>query len=149
MTQRIDYATVFPEARKGITAIVKATHGAGLESSLLHLVFLRSSQLNGCAYCINLHTQDALKEGERPVRLYTIDAWREAGLFNERERAALALTEAMTLIWKDHVPDEVYDAAATQFSEKELAALMLAVVQINIFNRLSVTAQRPPAIQPA
>lgn len=148
MTSRINYAEVFPEGQKAMWELAKVVHNSGLEPSLQHLVFTRASQINGCAFCINMHTQDALKAGERDVRLYLLDAWRETSLYTytERERAALALTEAMTLIASNHVPQDIYDAAAEEFDDHELAALMLSIVEINIFNRLSITVERAPAI---
>jgi AhpD family alkylhydroperoxidase len=111
-----------------------------LDSKLRHLVDLRASQINGCAFCIDMHTREARAEGETERRLYAVAAWRESPLFSERERAAFAFTEAMTLIATDGVPDDVYEAAAQQFSTSELAQLMMAIAAINSWNRLMVAS---------
>ena len=116
----------------------------GLEEALRELVCLRASQINGCAYCLDMHAKDARAGGETEQRIYALDAWREAPFYSARERAALAWTEALTLVSHDHVPDEVYAAAREQFDERELADLSLAVVAINGWNRL-MTALRAPA----
>ena len=117
---------------------------SGLEPSLLHLVKLRVSQINGCGYCIDMHTKDARAHGESEQRLYLVQVWRETSLYNERERAALAWAEAMTTLTNCHVPDEVYDAARAAFSESELIALALAVVEINGWNRISISFNAVP-----
>jgi AhpD family alkylhydroperoxidase len=110
----------------------------GLESSLLELVKTRASQINGCAFCIDMHTKDARAHGETEQRLYALSAWREAPFYTDRERAALAWTEAVTLVAETGAPDEVYELARGQFSEKELVDLTFAVVAINGWNRLAV-----------
>ncbi len=144
---RINFAEVFPEGQKAMYEFAKSVHQSGLEDSLIQLVLTRASQINGCAWCLNMHTRDAMKAGEQPVRLHLLHAWRETPLYNERERAALALTESMTLIAESkQVPDDIYDAAAAQFTERELAALMLAIVEINTWNRLAITAEKSPAL---
>ncbi|HNK70312.1 MAG TPA: carboxymuconolactone decarboxylase family protein, partial [Flavobacteriales bacterium] len=107
------------------------------------LVKTRASQINGCAYCINMHVRDAMKLGETAQRLFLLDAWRETDLFTAKERAVLALTEAMTLIADSPVPDEVYDAAAAQLTAKEMAAVIMAVVAINGWNRIAITSRTP------
>lgn len=148
MASRINYAEAFPEGRKAMYEFAKTVHQSGLEHPLIQLVLTRASQINGCAWCLNMHTRDAVKAGEQPVRLHLLHAWRETPLYNERERAALALTESMTLIAKERrVPDDVYDAAAAQFSERELAALMLTIVEINTWNRLAITAENSPVLE--
>ncbi|MBP9134239.1 MAG: carboxymuconolactone decarboxylase family protein [Saprospiraceae bacterium] len=114
---------------------------SGLDKKLYELIKTRASQLNGCAYCINMHTRDAMKLGETPQRLFLLDAWRETELYSERERAVLALTEEMTLIAGRHVTDEVYNEAAKHLTDKELAAVIMSVVAINGWNRISITAQ--------
>jgi len=119
--------------------VYKNGRAAGLERSLLHLIKLRASQINGCAWCIDMHTKDARAEGETEHRLYLVSAWWEAPFFSERERAALAWTEAVTLISQGHVPDEVYQYVRGHFTEKELVYLTLAVVAINGWNRLNVS----------
>jgi AhpD family alkylhydroperoxidase len=122
-----------------------------LELSLIELVKMRASQINGCAYCIDMHSKDARAEGESEHRLYALSAWRETPFFTDRERAALAWTEAVTLVADGHVPDEVYDEVRPQFSDEELVNLTMAVVTINGWNRLAVAfravpgAYRPPA----
>ncbi len=111
---------------------------SGLEPSLLQLIDFRVSQINGCAYCLDMHSKDLRAGGESEQRLYVLDAWREAPFYTERERAALAWAEAVTLVTEGHVPDEVYEQARAQFSEEELVNLTLAVVTINGWNRLNI-----------
>lgn len=117
--------------------------GSGLEASLLELVKVRASQVNGCAYCIDMHTKDARAAGETEQRLYGLSAWRETPFFTERERAALAVTEAVTSITDGHVPQAVLDEAAEQFGPDELTRLVFAVVEINAWNRLAITTRMP------
>lgn len=119
--------------------------GSGLELSLLELIKMRASQINGCAYCIDMHSKDARASGETEQRLYALSAWRETGFFTERERAALALTEAITLVAESHVPRTVLDQAAEQFSPEELGKLVYAVIEINAWNRLVITTGAPEA----
>ena len=122
----------------------------GLESSLLELVKTRASQINGCAYCLDMHTKDARAHGETEQRLYALPAWAETPFFTDRERAALAWTEAVTLVSETHVPDDVYELARQHFNEKELVDLTLAVVAINGWNRLSIAFRSVPGTyQPA
>jgi AhpD family alkylhydroperoxidase len=116
---------------------------SGLELSLLELVRMRSSQINGCAYCLDMHSKDARAAGESEQRLYCLPAWRETPFYSERERAALAWTEAVTLVSVDQVPDEVFELARKQFSEEELAELTLAIVSINGWNRLCIAFRAP------
>jgi AhpD family alkylhydroperoxidase len=121
----------------------------GLEPSLLELVKLRASQINGCAYCLDMHTKDARARGESEQRIYLLAAWRESPFYSERERAALLWTEAVTLIADDRVPDAVYEEVRRQFSDDELLALTMAVITINAFNRLNVALRTVPgAYQP-
>jgi AhpD family alkylhydroperoxidase len=110
----------------------------GLAPELVDLILLRASQINGCAYCIDMHSKDLRASGETEQRLYLLDAWREAPFYNDRERAALAWTEAVTRVTDGHVPDEVYEQVRAQFSEEEIANLTLAVVAINSWNRLNI-----------
>ena len=117
---------------------------SGLERSLLHLVELRVSQINGCAYCLDMHSKDLRAEGETEQRLYLLDAWRESPFYSARERAALAWAEAVTLVREGHVPDDVYAQAREQFSEQELVNLTLAVVTINGWNRLNIAFRPTP-----
>jgi AhpD family alkylhydroperoxidase len=117
---------------------------SGLEESLLHLVMMRASQINGCAYCLDMHTKDARARGESEQRLYLLDAWRECPFYSERERAALRWTEAVTLIADDRVPDAVYEEVRKSFSDDELLALTMAVATINVFNRFNVALRTVP-----
>ena len=119
---------------------------SGLDPKLLQLVRMRSSQINGCAYCLDMHSKDARAEGETEQRLYCLQAWRETPFYSERERAALAWTEAVTQVSEDHVPDEVFELARAQFSEEELAELTLAIVAINGWNRFSIAFRATPGI---
>jgi AhpD family alkylhydroperoxidase len=130
-------------------AAVTAAGEAGVEPELLELVRIRASQLNGCAFCIDMHTKDARAADETEQRIYALDAWRETPFFTERERAALALTEAVTFVADGHVPDEVYRAAAEVFKDDELAALLWAAVVINAYNRIAIsTRMQPGTYQP-
>ncbi len=143
MTERINLAQVDPEAYRAMQSLEKYITQSGLDRNLYELIKTRASQLNGCAYCINMHTRDALKLGETAQRLFLLDAWRETELFTEKEQAVLALTEAMTLITEEHVADEVYDRAASHLSQRELAAVIMAVVTINGWNRIAITTRKP------
>lgn len=139
MQPRLDYREVAPGALEAMYAVERYTRNSGLDRKLLELVRLRASQLNGCAYCVDMHTKDARVEGETEQRLYAVSVWKEAPFFTARERAALAWTEAVTLVGRDHVPDEVYEAACRQFSAKELIDLTMAIIAINGWNRLAVS----------
>ncbi|MFF1548508.1 carboxymuconolactone decarboxylase family protein [Streptomyces sp. NPDC058291] len=131
-------------------AAVSAAQDAKVEPEILELVRTRASQLNGCAFCLDMHTKDARAQGESEQRLYALNAWRETPFFNERERAALALTEAVTLVHDGHVPDAVYAEAAEVFDEAQLAALIWAATVINAYNRIAIaTRMTPGAYQPA
>jgi AhpD family alkylhydroperoxidase len=142
--RRVKVAALAPEFYQAMIAL-DAQSATGLDPLLAHLVRIRASQLNGCAYCLDMHTLDALHEGETEQRLHLVAAWREAGkFFTDQERAALALTEAITLISVDKVPDEVYDAAAEQFADKELAQLISLIICINAWNRIGVTNRLEP-----
>lgn len=138
MKSRIDSRRLDPKVRQHLLAIGAHLHGSSLGARLLHLVEIRASQINGCAHCLDMHTQDARAEGESEQRLYTLAAWRDTPFFDERERAALEWTEAVTLVAETHVPDEVYERVRQHFSEQELIELTLAVTQINTWNRLNV-----------
>jgi AhpD family alkylhydroperoxidase len=128
----------------------EAVKTAGLESQLLELVKMRASQINGCAYCIDMHSKDARASGETEQRLHALNAWRETPFFTDRERAALALTEAITLVAETHMPDSVLEDAVTQFTPDELIRLVYAVIEINAWNRLAITvgAPEPGSYQP-
>jgi AhpD family alkylhydroperoxidase len=125
-------------------AVEAAIHAGGIDHKLLHLVKLRASQINGCAYCIDMHTKDARAEGETEQRLYSLDAWRECPFYSDRERAALEWTEAVTLVATTRVPDEAYEAVRAQFSEDEIKTLTLAIAMINTWNRLNVAFRTVP-----
>ena len=138
MKSRIDVNRVSPQSIKALIALGAQVEASGLEPGLLRLVEMRASQINGCAYCLDMHSKDARVDGETEQRLYLLEAWRETSLYSARERAALAWTEAVTRVADTHVPDDVYEQASAQFKEHELVALTLGVVAINGFNRLNI-----------
>ena len=144
MSPRIEYHKAEPSALKAMLGLQAYVNESGIEHSLLELVKLRASQLNGCAYCIDMHTKDARARGETEQRLYALDAWRETPFYSERERAALAWAEAVTLLGDGHVPDAVYEQAREQFDEQELVKLTFALVAINGWNRLSIAFRAVP-----
>jgi len=144
MKKRLNYQNVAPEAIKGMLELEKYVASSGIEHGLYELVKLRTSQINGCAYCIDMHSKDARKAGETEQRLYTLTAWRETSFFTERERAALAWTEAMTLISENDISDSLYQEVAEHFSEKEHVALSMAIVAINGWNRLAIGFRKEP-----
>lgn len=138
LPRRIDYSKLVPGAVNAVLGMEKYIQSCGLEHSLIELVKMRASYLNGCAYCVDMHSKDARAAGETEQRLYAIPVWRETPFFSERERAALAWTEAVTEIGRDGVSDTLYEAACAQFSDVELANLTMAVVTINAWNRLAI-----------
>jgi AhpD family alkylhydroperoxidase len=140
MTQRMNWSVQQNEAIKSMQAI-EAWLAKRLDAKLLDLVKMRASQINGCAYCLHMHSEDALKHGETVARLILLDAWRESSLYDERERAALLWTESVTRIAETHAPDEDYQEVRRHFSEAELAALTIAITMINNWNRLSIAAR--------
>jgi AhpD family alkylhydroperoxidase len=139
MTSRVKFDKAAPGALQAMLGLEKYLHDCGLDSALLNLVKIRASQINGCAYCLDMHSKDARAAGETEQRLYLLNAWREAPFYSERERAALEWTEALTRITDGHVTDEVYTLVREQFKEKELADLSLAIVAINGWNRLMIS----------
>lgn len=139
METRLDYKKLSPEGIKAMAALEAYLHHCGLERPLLELVKVRASQINGCAHCLDMHTKDARAAGETEQRLYALSAWEEAPFFTERERAALAWTEAVTLVARSRVPDAVFGQARKHFSDKELSDLTLAVIAINGWNRLAIS----------
>ena len=141
-TARADYAHAAPDALRAQFGMESYIRQSGLEESLMHLVKLRASYINGCAYCIDMHTKDARLAGETEQRLYAVPVWRETPFFTPRERAALAWAEAVTEIWKG-VPDELFESMREHFTEKELVDLTMVVVTINGWNRLSITFRTP------
>lgn len=150
MQPRFEYAKVAPRAYKAMLDLEKYLADCGLELSLLDLIKTRASQINGCAYCIDMHTKDARARGESEQRLYALSAWRETPFYTERERAALLWAEAVTLIANEHVSDEVYEQVRQHFSEQELANLTLAIVAINGWNRIAISSRFVPGTyQPA
>ena len=142
----MNYATVAPATLQALQAFQQAANRTGLEPALLELVKLRVSQINGCAFCIDMHYRDAVKAGETPARLYLLDAWTETGLYTARERAALRWAEALTRIAGGHVTDEDFAVARAEFSETELSGLTLAIVAINGWNRFNVGFRTPPRL---
>ena len=140
---RLDYASVLPAAPQALLGVEKVIASSSLEPTLLELVKVRASQINGCAFCLDMHTKDARAIGEDEQRLHLVAVWREASCFSERERAALAWSEAVTLLPESGAPDDVYDALRPVFSEEEIVALTLAIGLINVWNRLSVGFRRP------
>jgi AhpD family alkylhydroperoxidase len=135
---------VTPGIVHAMLGLERQVRQAGLERRLLDLVCMRASQINGCAYCLDMHSKDARAEGETEQRLYGLDAWRETPYYSERERAALEWTEALTLVSDTRVPDQVYERVREQFSEDELVHLSLAIVSINGWNRLNIAARTVP-----
>ena len=144
MGERINYSKVAPEGIRALSGLETYVRGSGLEPGLLDLVKTRASQLNRCAYCIDMHTKDARVDGETEQRLYALSAWRETPFYTDRERAALAWTEAVTLVSHGSVPDALYEEARRHFSEKELVDLTLALIAINGWNRLSISFRTVP-----
>jgi len=145
MPQRLNYAKASPDGFKAMRQLQAHVDGCGLEHPLLELVKMRASQINGCAYCLDMHSKDARAAGETEQRLYLLDAWREAPFYSERERAALAWTEALTRISKTKdVPDTLYDEVRKHFSDKELVDLSLAIIAINGWNRLAIPFRSEP-----
>lgn len=144
MKERLNYKEVSPDAVKAMRGLEKYVRASGLERPLYELVKIRASQINGCAYCIDMHTKDARRAGETEQRIYALSAWRETPFYTERERAALAWTEALTLISENDVPDDLYDTISRQFSEEERVALTMAIVAINGWNRLAISFRTVP-----
>lgn len=144
MKARLNYAEVAPKAMKAMLELEKYVRESGLEHSLYELVKTRASQINGCAYCIDMHTKDARKAGETEQRLYALNAWRETPFYSERERAALEWTEALTLISEDEVSDALYNNLSKHYTEEERVALTMAIVAINGWNRLAISFRTVP-----
>ncbi len=145
MQPRLDGLKVAPGAYQAMLALEEyVKKSSRLEPSLLELVRMRASQINGCAYCLDMHSKDARASGETEQRLYALNAWRETPFFTDRERAALAWTEAVTLVSQDHVPDSVYEEVRQRFSEEELVNLTLAISTINSWNRLCISFRVVP-----
>jgi AhpD family alkylhydroperoxidase len=147
MKPRMNFFQAAPESIKALTAVETQIQSSGLEQSLIELVRTHASQINGCAFCINMHTQDARKHGETEQRLYLLNAWREAPVYTDRERAALAWTEALTRISETHAPDEVYEELRKHFSEAEAANLTILIGTINAWNRLAIAFRAVPPVK--
>ncbi len=141
---RLDYAQYAHEPLRSLYAIERYLHGSGIDSKLLHMLKLRASQINGCAFCIDMHWKDARAAGEMEQRLYGLDAWRESPYYTEKERAALEWTESVTLVSETHVPEDVYARVRSQYSEKEIVDLTLAVGMINLWNRVAISFRAEP-----
>jgi AhpD family alkylhydroperoxidase len=139
---RIEFRRVLPAAYRALSAFHDAA-AEGIETTLLDLVCLRTAQINGCPYCLDMHSKDALHHGDTTYRLFQLGAWREADCFSARERAALALADAVTLVRESRVPDDVWDQAAAEFEQKELAALLTAIISSNSWNRLEIAIREP------
>jgi AhpD family alkylhydroperoxidase len=142
MEERINIHEVAPDAYKAMGALQHFVNHSSLPRTLMELVRMRASQLNGCAYCLDMHSKDATALGMPAQKLFVLDAWREAPFYSDRERAALAWTEALTLIAEDQVPDAVYGAVRPHFSERELIELTMAIVTINGWNRLAISTRQ-------
>lgn len=144
MTQRLNYTQASPGGFKAMRALQEHVENSGIEHKLLELVKMRASQINGCAYCLDMHSKDARAGGETEQRLYLLNAWRESPFYNDRERAALAWTEALTRISENDVSDALYNEARNHFSEKELVDLTFAIIAINGWNRLAIPFRSEP-----
>ncbi|GAB2953355.1 carboxymuconolactone decarboxylase family protein [Micromonospora polyrhachis] len=145
MDTRIDLSKVAPEGIRAVLGLEQYVR-TNVEHTVLELVKLRASMINRCAYCVDMHSRDALDSGESSRRLFAVSAWREASFFDERERAALALTDAVTRLGEHGVPDEVWEQATKVWSEKEVADLVLAIATINVWNRIAVTSRTQPPV---
>jgi AhpD family alkylhydroperoxidase len=147
MKPRMNFISAAPDTVKALSALEAQVQGSGLEQSLIELVKTRASQINGCAFCINMHTQDARKRGETEQRLYLLNAWREAPVYTDRERAALAWTEAVTLISQTHAPEDLYNEVRAHFSETETVNLTMLIATINSWNRLAIAFRSVPPVK--
>src|SRR6195256_6066349 len=144
MEPRLDYRKFSPEPLQAMLAMEKYIAGCGLDHKFVHLLKLRASQINGCAYCIDMHSIDARAAGETEQRLYALDAWRETPFFTDRERAALAWAESITRISETHVPDIVFEEVKRNFSEKEVIDLTIVATVINMWNRIAISTRAVP-----
>ena len=146
MEERLKYARVAPNGYRSMAGLQRYVDDCGLEPLLMELVKMRASQINGCAYCLDMHSKDARALGESEQRLYLLNAWREAPFYSERERAALLWTEELTLISQGHAPDAVYEEVRKYFTEEEMVNLTLAIVAINGWNRLAIGFRSQPGV---
>jgi len=147
MKPRLNPYQAAPDAMKSLATLDAYVAGSGLEPLLIELVKTRASQINGCAFCIHMHTRDARAHGETEERLYLLNAWRESPVYTDRERAALAWTEAVTLISETHAPDDVYEDVRAQFSEAETVNLTMLIATINAWNRLAISFRAVPPVR--
>ena len=144
MRTRLEYAPVIPDGYRALSQVSAYLTRCGLESGLLHLVYLRVSQINGCAYCVDMHSNDALREGDSEQRVHNVVVWEESPFYTERERAAFAWAESVTLVSQTHVPDAIYEETRTYFSEKEISDLTLAIATMNAWNRMAISFRKLP-----
>jgi AhpD family alkylhydroperoxidase len=144
--ERMKVEEVAPEVYKALLALEQAVQNSGIDKKLLHLVKLRASQINGCAFCMAMHTKEAIRDGDHPDRVALLSGWRETDLFTPKEQAALEWTEAVTALSSDHIGDDLYERTAIQFPGRELAELTLAVIAINSWNRVAVPFQKKVVI---
>jgi AhpD family alkylhydroperoxidase len=145
MDERMDFSKVSPGGFRAVYGVENYVQGV-LDHTLLHLIKVRASMLNGCAFCLDMHTTDALKQGESSQRLFGLAAWRESSFYDERERAALALTDAVTVLERTGVPDDVWDAVVEHFGTEGAANVLLAIGTINLWTRLNVATRRQPEL---
>ncbi len=143
MQMRFNYVAKAPDAYHALLGLEKFIHNSSLDKKLIHMLKLRASQMNGCAYCIDMHWKDAKAAGENEQRLYGLDAWEESPYYSDRERAALKWTEALTNLHPDHVSDAVYEEVKKHFNEQEIVELSIVVATINTWNRLAISARSP------
>ena len=148
MAPRLDLSKVSPDAYRALFGLEQFVRQSGLEPSLIHLVKLRASYMNGCAYCVDMHSKDARVDGETEQRIYSVPVWRETGFYTDRERAALAWTESVTALGHGGVPDDVYAEVAAHFDQREMVALTIGVVAINAWNRVAVPFRIEPGSYP-
>jgi AhpD family alkylhydroperoxidase len=144
MEARMDVYKLVPGALKALMGLQDFINTTGLDKTLTELIKIRASQINGCAFCLNMHTKDARKMGETEQRIYALNAWHEAPYYTDKERAALALTEAVTLVSTSHVPDDVYNAALAVFTPEEVAKIILSIAMINTWNRIAIASRTMP-----
>lgn len=146
MKTRFLMGKVYPKAYQAVVNLNDVVSNSSIDKSLQELIKIRASQINGCAYCIDLHTKDARKKGETEQRIYALSAWKESNFFTEKEKSVLALTEAITLINKEQVPDNIYNEVEKHFNEEEIAQLIMSIITINAFNRIAISTRVLPRI---
>lgn len=146
MKTRFLMGKVYPKAYQAVVNLNDVVSNSSIDKSLQELIKIRVSQINGCAYCIDLHTKDARKKGETEQRIYALSAWKESNFFTEKEKSVLALTEAITLINKEQVPDDIYNEVEKHFNKEEIAQLIMSIITINAFNRIAISTRVLPRI---